>query len=135
MAAGIVAFVAATVSIISTRVSLPPYSIETEGKWTAYSLRRWAYLVWELPMSLILSLVGVLLWPPRPPTRTTKGLGAISLIIALIGLMATAYMAYSWMGMELNPSLPIVLAGIIVNFTPLLVMTMLAAAATRRLLR
>ena len=37
----------------------------------------------------------------------------------------------SWLGMELNPSRPIMLLGIVVNFAPLLVMTILAGVAAQ----
>jgi len=37
----------------------------------------------------------------------------------------------SWLGMELNPFRPIMLLGIVVNFAPLLVMTILAGVAAQ----
>ncbi len=131
---GIAVFVAATVSLISTRLSLPPWSVETEGCWTAYGLHEWGYWAGELPLSLVLLLAGVLLWPPRPRSLVTKGQGVFSLVIALVGLVVLARTAYSWLGKELSPSLPYVLLGIVVNFVPMLAITVLAAvAAVRRL--
>jgi len=135
MGAGIVAFVAATVSLISMRLSLPPWSVETEGRWVAYGLHEWGYLAGALPLSLILFLAGVLLWPPRPRSLVTKGQGIISLVIALVGLVVLARTVYGWLGIELSPSLPYVLLGIVINFVPLLAITILAAVvAVRRLL-
>jgi len=134
MLIGIVAFVAATVPFISARLSLPPWSVETEGRWVAYGLQAWRYWAGELPLSLVLLLVGVFLWPSRPRGLMTKGLGAIALIIALVGLAGLARMVYSWVGIELNPSLPSVLLGIVVNFAPLLAITILAAVAARKFL-
>jgi hypothetical protein len=134
MVIGIVVFVAATVSIISTRLSLPPWSVQTEGRWTAYGLQVWGYLAGELPLSLILLLAGVFLWPSRPRSLMTKGLGAIALVIALIGLAALACMVHSWVGIGLSPSLRDVLLGIAINFAPLLVITILAAIAARKFL-
>jgi hypothetical protein len=134
MMIGIVVFVAATVSIISTRLSLPPWSVETEGRWTAYGLQVWGYFAGELPLSLILLLIGVFLWPSRPRSLMTKGLGVIALIITLVGLAGLARMVYSWVGIELSPSLRDVFLGIVVNFAPLLAITILAAVAARKFL-
>ena len=134
MVVGIVAFVAATVSLISVRLSLPPWSVETEGRWVGYGLRQWGYLAGELPASLVLFLGGVFLWPPRPRGLAAKGLGIVALVIALLGLVALARTVYSWLGMELNPSLSIVLLGIVVNFGPLLAITILAGVAAQRFL-
>ncbi len=135
MGAGMVTFVAATVSLISMRLSLPPWSVETEGRWVAYELYEWGYLAGALPLSLILFLAGVLLWPPRPRSLVTKGQGIISLVIALVGLVVLARTVYGWLGIELSPSLPYVLLGIVINFVPLLAITILAAVvAVRRLL-
>jgi len=130
---GIAALVAATVSTISARLSLPPWSVETEGRWTAYGLQVWGYFAGELPLSLILLLAGVFLWPSRPRSLMTKGLGVIALIIALVGLVVLAYTAYSWLGIELGP-VPYVLLGILVNFVPMLAITILAAVAARKFL-
>ncbi|MDZ7302318.1 MAG: hypothetical protein ONB44_09260 [candidate division KSB1 bacterium] len=135
---GIAVFVAATVSLISTRLSLPPYSVETEGRWTAYGLDQWAYWIGELPLSLILLLTGVLLWPPRPHSLVTKGQGLLLLVIALVGLAVLARTAYSlvssWWGVEFNLSLREVLLAIALYFVPMLAITILGAiGAWRRL--
>lgn len=134
MVAGIAVFAAATVFLISMRLSLPPWSLETEGRWTAYGLNVWGYMMGELPLSFILLLAGVLLWPPRSHSLVTKGQGLLSLVIALVGLAVLARTAYSWLGIELSPSLRDVLLGIAVNFVPLLAITVVAAiVAWRRL--
>lgn len=134
MVIGIAVFVPATVSIISARLSLPPWSVEREGRWVAYGLRAWSYWAGILPLSLTLFLTGVLLRPSPPRRLMAKGLGAIAFIIALVGLAGLAGMVYSWVGMELSTCLPSVLLGIVVNFGPLLAMTILAAVAARKFL-
>ena len=83
---GLLVLVAATVPFISTRLSLPTWSVETEGRWVAHGLQAWSYWSAELPLSLVLLLVGVFLWPSRPHGLMTRGLGAIALIIALVSL-------------------------------------------------
>jgi len=135
---GIAVLVAATVSLILNRLSLPPYSVETEGRWTAYGLHQWAYWMGELPLSLILLLTGLLLWPSRPHSLMTKLQGLLLLVIALVGLAhlgGTAYsLVSSWWGVEFSLSVRDVLLGIAVNFVPPLAITVLAAiGAWRRL--
>jgi len=133
MVIGIAALVAATVSTISARLSLPPWSVQTEGRWTAYALQVGIYLVGELPLSLILLLAGVFLWPSRPRGLVAKVQGVVCLLIALVGLVVLAYTAYTWLGMELGP-VWYVLWGILVEFGPMLAITILAAIAARKFL-
>ncbi len=135
VALGIVTLVAATAALIQHRLALPPsWSVETEGRWVAYGLREWAFMLGELPLSLALLLGGILLWPSRPHSLVAKGQGILSFVIALVGLVGLARTAYSWLGIELSPSLAYVLLGIVINFVPLLAITVLAAVvAVRRL--
>ncbi|MEM3646998.1 MAG: hypothetical protein QW334_02500 [Thermofilum sp.] len=132
---GLAVFVFATVSLISERLSLPPWSVETEGRWTAYGLSVWGYVIGELPLSLALVLAGLLLWPPRPRSLVAKVQGSLSLVIALIGLAALACLVHTLIetgGFE--PSPPSVLLGILVYFVPMSVITVLATmVAWRRL--
>lgn len=133
---GIAVFVSAIVSLISERLSLSPWSVETEGRYVAYGLHAWGYWAGELPLSLALLVIGILLWPPRPRSLVTKVQGFLSLVIALVGIVVLARTAYSWPGMELGPSLPLpyVLLGVVVKFVPMLAITILAAvAAVQRL--
>lgn len=138
MIVGIVVFFAATVSLILTRLSLPPYLVETEGRWTAYGLNQWAYWMGELPLSLILLVAGLLLWPSRPKSLMTKLQGFLLLVIALVGLVHLIFTTYSlvssWWGVEFNLSLREVLFAITLYFVPMLTVTIFATiGAWRRL--
>ena len=69
MALGIIALVAAMAALAWNWLSLPPWSVQTEGRWTAYGIHKWAFLVGELPLGLSLLLGGYLLRPSRPTGR------------------------------------------------------------------
>lgn len=89
-----VALIATTVSIVLLRLSLPLWSVETEGRWPAYGLLMWAFLVGERPLRLALVRGDLLLWPHRPRGLAARGLGVIALIIAVAGLVALAGIIY-----------------------------------------
>ena len=142
MVLGMVGLVAATVALVRNRLSLPPCSVQTEGRWTAYGMHKWAFLVGELPLGLGLLLAGVLLWPSRPSGLIAKGTGSIALLIALAGLVAFAGLTYGLLrnvlgsspapptALELLSFLLAALAGL----APLLAMTVLAGGVTWKLL-
>ena len=87
MVMGMIILIAALVALIGNRLSLPPHSEQTEGRWVAYSIHKWAFLLEELPLGLAVFLLGYLLGPSRlarePLVRPLAVLGAI------IALMAT----------------------------------------------
>lgn len=87
--------VIATVALVLHRVSLPPYSIQSEGRYVGYGLHVWFYLAGEVPLSLALLLAGILLWPLSPDSPARKKQGFSLLVVTLISLMALARMAYS----------------------------------------
>jgi len=45
MTLGISVLIAATGALVLNRLSLPPWSVQTEGRWTAYGTLKWAFLV------------------------------------------------------------------------------------------
>lgn len=133
-ALGIIVLVAAIIALILNRLSLPPWSVQTEGRWTAYGMHKWAFLVGELPVGLALLLGGILLWPSRLTGLAARGLGAVALVIALAGLVAFAGLTYGVLRNVLSPSpapptvlelLSFLLAAV-AGLTPLLMVTVLA---------
>jgi len=137
MGLGIIALVAAIAALVWNRLSLPHWSVQTEGRWTAYGIHEWAFFVWELPLGLALLLGGVLLWPSRPTSLVAKGVGVGAVIIALAGLVAFTGLTYGALRniLEPSPSPPTVLETLSfllkasVGLAPLLSMTVLAVGA------
>lgn len=120
----------AIASLISMRLSLPPWSVETEGRWTAYELQKWGYFAGELPLSLGLLLAGILLWPPRPHSLVTKGQGTSPLLFIALAVLACG--VYTGLTIGLSPLWRDVLLGGVVNFVPRLATTILGAGVARR---
>jgi len=143
MALGIIVLVAATAVLVRNRLSLPPWSVQTEGRWTAYGMHKWAFVVWELPLGLAVLMAGYLLWPSRLTGLAAMGLGAVALIIALAGLVAYAGLTYGALCnvLEPSPTPPMVLEALsfllraVVSLAPLLVMTVLAGGVAWRSLQ
>lgn len=124
---GIVVLIATTVSLVQSRLSLPVWSVQTEGRWVAYGIESWAFWMGWAPLGLLLLLGGILLWPSRPTGVVAKGVGIAALVIAFAGLVATAGLAYG----ALRNESPIALLGL----TPLLAMVVLGGSVTWKLLR
>ena len=140
---GIITLVVAITALVWNRFSLPPWSVQTEGRWAAYGIHVWAFLVGELPLGLALLLGGLLLWPSRLTGLAAKGLGAATLIIALTGLLAFASLTYSALCNLPEPSgaLPTVLELFsflmisVAYFALILMTTVLAGGMAWKLLR
>jgi len=61
---GILIFVAYSIHLILFKLSLPPYSIQTEGKYVAFGLEILAYL-FSLPVIISLFLLAYLIYPSK----------------------------------------------------------------------
>jgi hypothetical protein len=134
LALGIVVFIATTTTLVRHRLALPPWSLQPEGRWTAYGMHEWAFLVGELPLGLALLLGGYLLWPSRLSRLMGKGIGAISLLIALAGLVTVAGLTHGLLRNVLVSSpAPLTVSELfrfllpaVAGLAPLLVLTVLA---------
>jgi len=143
MVLGIIALVAAIAALVWNRLSLPHWSVQTEGRWTAYGIHEWAFFVWELPLGLALLLGGFLLWPSKVSRQIGRVFGSIALIIALASLVTLAGLFYGVLRNVLEPSpgpLTVLetlsfLLKAVVGLAPLLVMTVLAVGAAWKLLQ
>jgi hypothetical protein len=108
--------------------------VQAEGRWTAYGIHKWAFLVGEVPLGLGLLLAGILLWPSAPSGLAARGLGAVALLIALAGLVAFAGLTYGLLRNVLgsSPAPPTALElfsfllAAVAGLAPLLAMTVLA---------
>jgi len=60
---GIIILAFFSIELIITKLSLPPYSPESEGKYAAYSLRVYTFLSFILPLVVSLFLAGYLVFP------------------------------------------------------------------------
>lgn len=72
-----------SVKLISTKLSLPPYSIETEGKYVAYGLQVYTFL-FSLPLVVSLFLAGYLVFPSMF-RRFYTAIRVLSALIAIGG--------------------------------------------------
>jgi len=143
MVLGIIALVAAIAALVWNWLSLPHWSVLTEGRWTAYGIHEWAFFMWELPLGLALLLGGFLLWPSKVSRQIGKVFGSIALIIALASLVTLASLIYGVLRNVLEPSpAPLTvleklsfLLKAIVELAPLMVVTVLAVSAAWKLLR
>jgi len=60
---GVITLTFFSIDLIITKLSLPPYSPESEGKYVAYSLRVYTFLSFILPLGVSLFLAGYLVFP------------------------------------------------------------------------
>jgi len=140
---GVVVLIVATAILVRNRLSLPPWSVQTEGRWTAYGTHKWAFLVGELPLGLALLLGGYLLWPSRLTGLAARGVGTVALIIALASLVALVGLTYGALRNILEPSpapptvleLSSFLLAVVAGLAPLLAMTVLAGSVAWKSLR
>ena len=130
-------------ALVYNRLSLPPWSVQTEGRWTAYGIHKWAFVAGDLPLGLALILGGTLLWPFRPTGLIVKGVGALALVITLAGLAALTGLTYGLLRNVVEPAptrptvleLLAVLVGMIGGLSPLLAVTVLGGTVARKALQ
>ena len=94
MALGIIILTFSSSELILTKLSLPPWSIQTEGKYVAYSLQVYKFLFFTLPLVLSLLLLGYLVYPPMF-RRFYAAIRALSLLLAIGGFGVTALVMYA----------------------------------------
>ena len=85
---GVIILAFSSINLILTKLSLPSYSLQTEGKYVAYSLQVWAFLL-TLPLVVSLFLVGYLVFPSMF-RRFNIAIRALSVLLAIGGLGITA---------------------------------------------
>jgi len=87
MSIGVIILTFSAIKLISTKLSLPPYSFETEGNYVAYGLQVLTFL-WTLPVVFSLFLAGYLVFPSMFQ-RFYAALRAFSVLLAIGGLGIT----------------------------------------------
>jgi len=73
-----------SIQLTSTKLSLPPYSIQTEGRYVAYGLQVYVFLFLTLPLAVSLFLAGYLVFPPLF-RRFYVAVRALSALLAIGG--------------------------------------------------
>lgn len=122
---GLIILAFSSIQLISTRLSLPPYSFETEGKYVAYGLQVYTFL-WTLPLVVSLFLAGYLVFPPmfRRFHIVMRGLSAL---LAIGGFGVTALLISS--AFVNNKVFPILAAA---GLSPFWIMAILATLVFRK---
>jgi len=116
-----------SVRLVLAKISLPPYSLQTEGKYVAYSLQVWTFL-WTLPWIASIFLVAILI-SPSMFRRFQNAVMILSVFLAVVGLGITALLAVS--AIINGAPLMLVPAGL----SPFWIMAILAILAYKRVKR
>jgi len=82
-----------SVRLVLAKISLPPYSPQTEGKYVAYSLQVWTFL-WTFPWIASIFLVAILI-SPSMFRRFQNAVMILSVFLTVVGLGITALLAVS----------------------------------------
>ncbi|ODS42208.1 MAG: hypothetical protein MSIBF_02415 [Candidatus Altiarchaeales archaeon IMC4] len=85
---GILIFVAYSIHLILFKLSLPPYSVQTEGKYVAYGLEVWGFL-WSIPVVVSLFLLAYLIYPSKFERSSTMA-NVLFMLLAIGGFGITA---------------------------------------------
>jgi hypothetical protein len=114
-----------SVRLISTKLSLPSYSFETEGKYVAYGMQVWAFL-WTLPLVVSLFLAGYLAFPPTF-RRFHIAIRGLSALLAIGGFGITALLIS--LAFVNNKVFPLLAAA---GLSPFWIMAILATLAFKK---
>ena len=121
---GVITLAFSSVSILMTRLSLPPYSLQTEGKYVAYSLQLWTFL-FTLPIIVSLFLIAYLVFPSMF-RRFYIAVRVVSALLAVGGIGVTALLIGSAVVNNVSPLLAAAGA------SPFWIMTLLAILALKK---
>lgn len=121
---GVIILAFSSTNLILTKLSLPSYSLQTEGKYVAYSLQVWAFLL-TLPLVVSLFLVGYLVFPSMF-RRFNIAIRALSVLLAIGGLGITALL----IGSAIVNNVFLILAA--AGASPFWIMAILAMLAFRK---
>lgn len=121
---GVIILAFSSTNLILTKLSLPSYSLQTEGKYVAYSLQVWTFLL-TLPLVVSLFLVGYLVFPSMF-RRFNIAIRALSVLLAIGGLGITALL----IGSAIVNNVFLILAA--AGASPFWIMAILAMLAFRK---
>ncbi|MCP8304917.1 MAG: hypothetical protein H3Z50_05575 [archaeon] len=127
---GITILAFTSVELISTKLSLPPYSFETEGRYVAYGLQVYTFLFLALPLVASLFLGGYLIFPSMF-RRFYTAIRVLSALSAIGGFGTTALLIGSAM---VNGFFTTSLAPIfaVVGMSPFWMMAILATSVLKK---
>jgi len=123
---GILIFAAYSIHLILFKLSLPPWSIQTEGKYVAYGLEVLGFL-FSLPVVISLFLLAYLTHPSRFERFSTI-VKTLSVLLAIGGFGVTALLIISAIINNFPPInyIPIFIFSSIVGTSPFWIMGILA---------
>lgn len=133
IALGIIILVFSSTTLILTELSLPPWSIETEGKYVAYGLQVTRFLFFTLPLAVCLLLTGYLVYPSMF-RGFYAAIRALSLLLAIGSFGVTAIMMYAAIINYLPAinDIPIFILTSIAGLSPLWVTAVLATLVFKK---
>ena len=128
---GVIVLAFSSTELILTRLSLPPWSVQTEGKYVAYGLQVYKFF-FALPLVLSLLLAGFLAYPSMF-RRFYAAIRVLSLLLAVAGFGVTALvMRPAVINYLPLISIPIFILTSIAGLSPLWIMAFLAVLAFRK---
>jgi hypothetical protein len=136
MASGVVIAVVSFATLVLMKLSLPPYSVQTEGKYVAYGLAVWLYGLWMIPIGSILTVLGLLIYPF---SLFRKEILVIELAFALgalaILIRSASIIIGSWIESYYLPTLLEIFGGFVGMFLPLTATLLISMFTARRMWR
>jgi hypothetical protein len=133
MSLGVLVLVTSLIRLISLRLSLPPWSVQTEGKYVAYGMEVWGLLFFVLPAVVSLFLLSYLFYPLRIK-KFTVVLRLLFVTLMVCGFGASASLIGSAIinNPPLAGHLPIFVLKSFLGTSPFWIMGILSFLAFRR---
>jgi len=103
---GIITLAFFSIELVLTKLSLPPYSTESEGKYVAHNLRVYTFLFFIVPLSVSSLLIGYLVFPAMF-RRFCIAIKVLSALLAVGGFGITALITGSAIGNKVSPILAV----------------------------
>jgi len=122
---GIMILSFSSIQLILTKLSLPPYSTQTEGRYVAYSLQVYVFFFLTLPLVVSLFLAGFLVFPSMF-RRFYVTVRALSALFAIGGFGITALLVGSGIANKIFPIFAVA------GTSPLWIMAILAILALKK---
>jgi len=129
---GILIFAVYSIHLILFKLSLPPYSAATEGKYVAYGLEVWGFL-WSIPVVVSLFLLACLIYPSKFEKSSTMA-NVLFMLLAIGGFGITVLLVTLAIINNFSPTdyLLMFIFGLIVGTSPFWIMGVLALFAFKR---
>lgn len=129
---GILIFMAFSIHLILFKLSLPPYSARTEGKYVAYGLEIWGFL-WSIPVVVSLFLLAYLVYPSKFG-KSSKLVNILFMLLTIGGFGITALLVALAIINNFPPAdyILMFISNLIVVTSPFWIMGVLALSAFKK---